>query len=215
MTYLSQTDVSFLTGVPFDNSYAHTRWFESKSEQYSYFKSFEKYKRTFNNFQKINGQYYIDVSQQVEDLMDCNYLMFKNSKYSNKWFYCFITNVTHIQRNLTRVHFEVDVIQTWRFDITFKPSFIAREHETQSNNWNVVPEGIGIGNEYEIVKQYDVKPLPFYFMAVCVKERFDLDYESQLYDGTFYGSPNTLSYYFIPVPYSIVGEGPLPTILIS
>lgn len=211
MADLSQTDVSFLTGVPFDNSYAHTRWFESKSEQYSYFKSFEKYKRTFNNFQKINGKYYIDVSQQVEDLMDCNYLMFKNSKYSNKWFYCFITNVTHIQRNLTRVHFEVDVIQTWCFDITFKPSFIAREHETQSNNWNVVPEGIGIGNEYEIVKQYDVKPLPFYFMAVCVKERFDLDYESQLYDGTFYGSPNTLSYYFIPVPYSIVGEGPLPS----
>lgn len=210
MPELSHTNVSFLTGVPFDNSYAHTRWFQSKSQQYSYFKRFEKFVRTFNNFQKINGRYFIDLKANVEDTMDLNYLMFKNSQYSNKWFYCFITNVQSLNKNVTRIYFEVDVIQTWRFDISFKKSFIAREHENQSNNWNVLPEGIGVGNEYEIISEYNVKPLPFYFMVVCVKERFDIDYESQLYDGTFHGSPNTLSYYFIPVPYSIEGAGPLP-----
>ena len=211
MVELSFTNVSFLTGVPFDNSYAHTRWFQSKSEQYSYFKRFEKFVRTFNNFQKINGRYFIDLKANVEDTMDLNYLMFKNTQYSNKWFYCFITNVQSLNKSVTRIYFEVDVIQTWRFDISFKKSFIAREHENQSNNWNVLPEGIGVGNEYEIIKQYNVKPLPFYFMVVCVKERFDVDYQSESYDGTFYGSPNTLSYYFIPVPYSIEGEGALPT----
>lgn len=201
MTVLSNTNVSFLTGVPFDNSYAHTRWFDSKSEQYSYFKSFEKFSRTFNNFQKINGRYYVDLSQNVQDVMDLNYLMFQNAEYSNKWFYCFITNVTSLTSRNTRIYFEVDVIQTWRFDISFKKSFIARQHENTSNNWNVIPEAINIGNEYETVNQITLRPHNFYWLVYCIKERVDLDYDEALEDGNFYTSPDTLSYYVMPIPY--------------
>lgn len=201
MVQLSYTDVCFLTGVPFDNSYTHTRWFDSKTQQYSYFKSFEKYNASFNNFQKIFTRGYIDFGKHVSDLFECNYFMFKNSQYSNKWFYCFITNVASLNAKNTRVYFEVDVIQTWKFDITFKKSFITREHEATGNNWNVLPESFGIGNEYEIVKQYDVKPQPFYYLVYCVKERFDLDYDSALEDGNFYTAPDSLSYYVVPIAY--------------
>lgn len=207
---LSQTDVSFLSGIPFDNSYSHTRWFESASEQQSYFKSFEKFVRTSNNFQKITGKMYIDLKENVENVNQCNYLMFKNSKYSNKWFYCFITNVESKTINNTRVYFEVDVIQTWRFNVSFKRSFIVREHENILGNYNFLPESIALGNEYDTIKQYDVKPYPFYFLVICVKQRFDLDHESALFDGSYYNSPNSLSYYYIPVPYPIEGSGPMP-----
>lgn len=213
MAELSYTNVSFLTGVPFDNSYAHTRWFQTKSQQYSYFKRFEKFVRTFNNFQKINGRYFIDLKANVEDTMDLNYLMFKNAQYSNKWFYCFITNVQSLNKSVTRIYFEVDVIQTWRFDISFKKSFIAREHENQSNNWNVLPEGIGVGNEYEIISEYNVKPLPFYYIVICVKEMFDTVSKNYKTSGSFIGTPNTINYYFIPIPNQVEGIGPQPNYL--
>lgn len=207
MVAISMTDVSFLTGIPFDNSYAHSRWFTSVSEQYMYFKSYEKYVRTFNNFQKTTGRYYIDVSEPVHNMIDCNYMMFKNTAYQNKWFYCFILNVVSLNYKTTRVYFDVDVLQTWRFDFTFKPSYVVREHPTGAN-WNTLPEGLNIGNEYNVVKQYDVKPQPFYYLVWAVKQRFDLFYTDYDADGSFYTTPDSLSYYFIPIPYAKDGFNP-------
>lgn len=201
MVKLSYTDVNFISGVPFDNSYAHTRWFDTKTQQYQYFKAKEKFTYTNHNFIKIVGKNYIDLKQNVENVMDCNYLMFKNNEYSGKWFYAFIINVASLSNQITRVYYEIDVMQTWQFDVSFKKSWIVREHESLSNNWNILPESFNMGNEYEIVKQYDVKPQPFYYLVYCVKERFDLDYDSALEDGNFYTSPDSLSYYVIPIAY--------------
>lgn len=202
MGKLSYTDVNFLSGVPFDNSYSHTRWFDTKTQQYQYFKAKQKFTYTNHNFIKIVGKNYIDLKKNVEDVMDCNYLMFKNNEYSGKWFYGFIINVASLNSQTTRVYYEIDVMQTWQFDVSFKKSWIVREHESLSNNWNIVPESFNMGNEYEIVKQYDVKPEKFYYLVYCVKERFDSDYDSALDDGNFFTSPDSLSYYVVPIAYA-------------
>ena len=202
MAKLSYTDVNFLSGVPFDNSYAHTRWFDTKTQQYQYFKTKQKFTYANHNFVKIVGKNYIDLNKNVEDVMDCNYLMFKNNEYSGKWFYGFIINVASLNSQTTRVYYEIDVMQTWQFDVSFKKSWIVREHEALSNNWNIVPESFNMGNEYEIVKQYDVKPEKFYYLVYCVKERFDSDYDSADDDGNFFTSPDSLSYYVVPIGYA-------------
>jgi hypothetical protein len=53
---LSGTNIRFLTGIPFQNDYKHTRWFESKTEQTNWFLS----RATIHtmgeaNFQRIEG----------------------------------------------------------------------------------------------------------------------------------------------------------------
>ena len=207
---ISLTNVSLLTGVPFDNGYAHTRWLNSVADQQAYFNKFVKKTVREMNYIKIVGKQFIDLEVNFEQAKNYNYMMYQNSEYGSKWFYAFIVNVQVLSPRTTRLFFEIDVIQTWRFDFTVKQSFVAREHESTNRNWNVIPEGQMLGNEYEIVKQYNVRPYPFYFFVICVKERFDLHYEPELYDGSFFGSPNTLSYYVLPVPYNVDGEGAIP-----
>ena len=147
MSRLSNTTVRFIQGVPFDNNYAHTRWFTTRTEQFNYFNSFPKIERSQNNFQKSTGRMAIDVSEHVETMMKYDYLMYKNNNYGNKWFYAFILNVEYLDARTTRVYFEIDPIQTYMFDVDIKSSYVVREHETATDN--IYPEGLQIGSEYE------------------------------------------------------------------
>ena len=94
------------------------------------------------------------------------------------------------------------------FDVDIKPSFVGREHESVSDNY--YPESMQKGSEYETVKTWDIKPYPFYFLVVATKRRIDRDYEDgegsleSKNDGTFRGSPDSLNYYWYPVPRSVV-----------
>ena len=195
MSRLSNTMVRFIQGVPFDNNYAHTRWFTTRTEQFNYFNSFPKIERSQNNFQKSTGRMAIDVSEHVETMMKYDYLMYKNNSYGNKWFYAFILNVEYLDARTTRVYFEIDPIQTYMFDVDIKPSYVVREHESSTDN--IYPEGLQIGSEYEVVRQWNVKPYPFYFMVVVTK---GLIHDQLLAtSGTTHGITDSLNYYFIPI----------------
>src|SRR5699024_4196597 len=199
MARLSNTTVRFLSGVPFDNSYSHTRWFTSRTEQYNYFTSFPNIVRTQNNFQKSTGRFAIDVSEHVETMMKYDYLMYKNTNYGNKWFYGFILNVEDLDARTTRVYFEFDPIQTYMFDVTFKPSYVVREHE-HGNQANIYPESLQIVSEYETVQSWDIKPYPFYFMVIATK---DYLHHAPVDSGSYvthYGAPDPLTYYVLPIP---------------
>lgn len=196
--------VRFIQGVPFDNNYAHTRWFTTRTEQFNYFNSFPKIERSQNNFQKSTGRMAIDVSEHVETMMNYDYLMYKNNDYGNKWFYAFILNVEYIDARTTRVYFEIDPIQTYMFDVDIKSSYVVREHEDVSDNY--YPEGMQKGSEYTPVHTWDIKPYPFYFMVIVTKQRIDNSYEDSEppfeseNDGTFRGTPDSLNYYWYPIP---------------
>lgn len=53
--------------------------------------------------------------------------MYKNSNYSNKWFYAYITRMEYENDGMTNIYITTDVFQTWQFDLNFKESFIERE----------------------------------------------------------------------------------------
>lgn len=151
--------IKLLTGVPIDKNQSDTLWFASVGAQTAYFNS--KVKRTFSaqTYQRIQRGYArIEVS--ADAIYDCNYMMFQNTSYGNKWFYAFINSVEYINNDVAEVRFTIDPVQTWFFDYTLHQCFIERETpSTDEIGDNILPEPVGIGEHvlngtYEIIGSY-------------------------------------------------------------
>lgn len=160
---ISGTSIRLLKGIPFYADYINTRWFKSKGEQTDWFLDQSVvYRETQMNFQRINGYHYMKINQPIEKLWHTNYVMFENREYHDKWFYAFVTDLEYRQRNTTIVYFELDVIQTWMFDMDFKPSFIEQQHLKEYKNGlpyiRTVDEGLDYGTEYDIKDIQRVTP---------------------------------------------------------
>lgn len=143
------TVVKILSGVPIDNSYTDQLDFPDASTQYNYFNGKTKY--TFSGLTPVRMQNAIRIPKPADNLYNCNYVMFQNANFGNKWFYAFIDSIDFINVNDCLVHFSLDVWQTWQFDITIHNSFVERQHVINDGiGVHTVPEGVEIG---EIVSQ--------------------------------------------------------------
>ena len=130
-----------LCNVPIDNTYKNQIYFGSKDVQTAYFVN--KTVKTFTDYSYIrkDGNIGIRVNAHVDDLAICNYVMYQNGNYTNKYFYAFITEMEYKNDNCTEIYFQTDVYQTWLFDVTLKPSYVVREHSRTDNiGANLVPE---------------------------------------------------------------------------
>ena len=72
-----------LKNVRLDNTYSDTIYFDSKEKQTAYFAGKTKY--TFTNMTYQRKERRLVVKQVADNMFDCNYLMFQNSAYGNKW----------------------------------------------------------------------------------------------------------------------------------
>jgi len=203
---LSGTNIRLLSSVPFSNDYKHTRWFDNKSSQTSYFNSKTiVHSMQQANFQRIEGYNYIRVDKSIDELWGTNYLMFQNAHYNTKWFYAFVAKLEYVQRGLTHVHFQIDVFQTWKFDMNFKPSFVIREHcklwnDDGSPVLNTVDEGIHYGTEYDNIffQNYTVND-KWKWLVIVTKA--PLETSSTQNEPSLSGYPQTLIYYCVPFSY--------------
>lgn len=155
MTVTPNTRVRLLANVPLSNNYEHQMMFNSQTEQNDYFTT--KVTHWFDEYTYQRKDQSIKVNKGYDQLYNCNYLMYQNTDYTGQWFYAFITEKEYINENVTRIVFEIDVWQTWMFDVTFLPSFVEREHCDRWNSdgtpvINTVPENLEIGTEYDVVK---------------------------------------------------------------
>lgn len=147
------TDVYLLRNVPLNNDYENTFYFNSATEQFNYFYPKRAYTKVNYTFQRNNGMLRVDVP--AESAMQCNYLMYRNTNYGNKWFYAFINNVHYVNNEMSEVEFELDVIQTWLFDFMTIASnglgsidncFIERQHSLRDGIAdNIIPEPVEVG----------------------------------------------------------------------
>lgn len=134
----------YLLGVPLESDYKNTLYFTSEESQQSYFSS--KTKFTFTDFSYQRKDNTIRVPKHVDSLYKCNYVMYQNTYYNNKWFYAFIKDMKYISDGMTEVTIETDVIQTWMFDYTIKESFVEREHvDDDEIGKHIIPEGLETG----------------------------------------------------------------------
>lgn len=171
------TNVRILSGVPLDNSYTDTLTFASASAQYTYFSEKTKYNKL--NMTPVRMQNQIAVDLVADSLYDCNYLMFQNKNFGNKWFYAFITAIDFVNINTSNITFEIDVWQTWYFDFTIKECMVEREHIANDTiGANLVPEGLEYGEyKYNAVQQSKIRNVK----RICVASTVGLDGTS--YDG--------------------------------
>jgi hypothetical protein len=82
---------------------------------------------------------------------------------TGKAFYYFVTDVTYVNPNCTQITVQLDVWQTFGYGVKFGNCYIQQGHIGIANenfftnygrDYLTVPEGMDIGNEYEIYKRY-------------------------------------------------------------
>lgn len=201
---LSGTNIRLLSNVPFSNDYKNTRWFDTKASQESYFTNKPVvHSMSQANFQRIDGYHYVALNENIDDLWGTNYLMFQNAQYNNKWFYAFVTKLEYVQKNTTKVYFQIDVFQTWKFDMNFKPSFVVREHcklwnADGSPVINTIDEGLNYGVEYDTVyaKHFELNE-GYRWLVMVTKTPVHTKREKGI-DPSYIGVPQPLSYYVVP-----------------
>lgn len=147
--YTPNSEVRFLN-IPIEMDMKNQLTFINEEEQARYFASHEVVRYDKVNYIRKNS--IIRLNKNVDDCYNFNYVMYRNTDYTNKWFYAFVTDVSFITRGNTAVQIALDPWQTWQFDIKYYPSFVKREMCDVSDDYpgfNLIPEGLETG-EYKI-----------------------------------------------------------------
>ncbi len=181
--------VRLFKDVPLDDKFEDTLWFESKQAQTNYFLSLTPVHTMYNATRVRDGVIAVDVGE--DSIRDCNYLMFQNMNFSDKWFYAFIKGTEYVNNNMTYVTYEIDPLETYGFDITLLDCLVEREHTLTDNiGDNIVGENMG-GCELVISRLLDPQNLCDSEVSGVTYDKLIALYTSSIYDGqgTFTSSP--------------------------
>ena len=149
MSVITPSSDLYLLHAPLEADMNHQMNFADATAQFNYFSSLsnEYYAEDFTYVRKDG---YIKVPACMDDIITCNYLIYRNSAFGDKWFYAFITRMEFLNPNTTAVYFQTDVWQTWQFDINIRKCFVEREHVNDDTaGLHTIDEGLGTG-EYII-----------------------------------------------------------------
>lgn len=155
--------------APLDISYQHTINFiegstgSPREVQRRYFESLVKY--TLLDYSYVRRERrFVQVDKKFDELDDINYLFFNaDAVRGTKTYYCFVTDREYVNDNLTRLYFEIDVMQTYLYDFKFQPSFITQAHVDRwdANHkpiYSKTEEGLNYGSEYITEAAYRIAP---------------------------------------------------------
>lgn len=201
------TKLYLLRDIPLDETYENTILFDSKNAQYVYFTSSYHIKYSFDavpntmTYQRVNRNT-IRVNVLCDNIYDCNYLMFQNTAYGDKWFYAFIMQVNYINDSVTEIVYEIDVMQTWMFDYNLEECFVEREHSATDNvGDNLQDENLPTG-EYVLGADFNVDSFFDDYMIVIAStyDLMSIQAPRPFSEGAFYrGIYSGVHYYTIPV----------------
>lgn len=148
-----RTNIRLLHNVPLDESFDHTIYFANANAQVNFFMSKQKYNLSNYSYQRVRRGW-ARVGINAENLYDCNYMMFQNTSFGNKWFYAFIKSVEYINNEVSEIQFELDPMQSWFFDYEREYCFVERNHTTTDViGEHIEPESVETG-EYVFNNNY-------------------------------------------------------------
>lgn len=134
----------FLCQTPLEADGKNVLDFTDANAQYTYFQS--TVKQAFSEYTYVRDSETIDVGVPIDTIRQCNYMFFTNTGFTTKTFYCFITDMTYLNENVTRIAYKTDAFQTWQFDLVRKTCFVEREHVTDDiAGRHTIPENLEIG----------------------------------------------------------------------
>lgn len=149
--------------APVDITYEHTIDFKDANEQNAYWRSLVKFELSDYSYVRRERQY-ITIDKPFEALDGINYLFFQAREDSNsKWYYAFVTDRKYVGDDATTLFFEIDVLQSYMFDYSFKPSYVAQSHVDRWNAshkpiYSYTEEGLAYGDEYLTEAAFRIKP---------------------------------------------------------
>ena len=192
-----QTEIRLLK-CPIESDNRNQITFANATAQYNYFNGLPKI--VADGCTYLRADSVIRFPDHIDNILPYNYVMYQNEAYTNKWFYAFITKMDYINDNMTAIHIEQDVFQTWQFNMVWKESFVEREHVSVANDTigaNTVPEGLELGPYIVNAHLADS-----YNNQLCIVVGSTEDYlNSYTYGMNIYnGIPGPLYYYRYNLP---------------
>ena len=134
----------YLLKVPLEINDINQLDFSNATAQYNYFNSLPKIAVDDFTYQRKDNT--IRFPAQYDEIITYNYCMYRNTEYSDKWFYAFITNMEYVNDNMTMITIKSDVWQCWQFDLNYKACLIEREHTNDDTiGSNLLPENLELG----------------------------------------------------------------------
>ena len=133
-----------LVKSPLELTDANQLTFNSVEDQYNYFRNLPHTEETGATYQRKDGT--IHFPAKYDDIVEYNYVMYRNNSYSNKWFYAYIQEMQYINDGMTAITIKEDVFQSWQFSFQYKACYIDREHVNNDGvGVNTYPEGLETG----------------------------------------------------------------------
>ena len=186
----------YLLKTPLEKDYKHTLYFDNKQNQLLYFQ--EKIEHSFTDFSYQRKDNVIRVPAAYDDILNCNYVMYKNKSYNNKMFFAFITDIKYVQPDRTDIYIETDCMQTWMFDYHVMACFVEREHVNDDTpGIHTFPEQLETG-DYIVNSKIPYKKLTYRgyvvgattdlttYNAIETADRFK-NLGGELYNGIYSG----------------------------
>lgn len=145
MAVFTPDSIVYLCNVPFSSDGKHALLFGDSTAQASYFSGLAVKTYAAVDYQKKDNA--ILVPDHVDDLAICNYAMYRNSNFTNKWFYAFIEKMEWRSNGSTAVFIKTDVFQTWFLSCSLKPCFVEREHVADDTiGLHILDENLELGD---------------------------------------------------------------------
>ena len=170
------TFIMVCAGIKTDKSYNHVVLFNSENERFSYFQSMAV--KTFERYTYQRLDKYMTVGCNAEEIEPCNYIVFRNSAFSDKVYYAFIERVEYVADNTTRIYFTIDIMQTWFPYTTTNPCFVERMHVSDDTiGANIIDDGLDCGEYVDDV---------YTTVDIAAAETFLCTFDKNLQDATTY-----------------------------
>lgn len=145
MSVIAPNSDIYLLKTPFEMDEQNTLTFANATAQYNYFIGLSnKLLLEDATYQRKEGV--VRWAGKFDDIIGYNYCMYRNTNYSNKWFYAFIEDIKYINDSTTEIKLKTDVYQSWAFDIVYNKMFVEREHVNDDTiGLHTIPENLETG----------------------------------------------------------------------
>lgn len=202
-TITPNSTIYLLKGIPLDNTYDDTMYWESenidgvmktpKEVQLYHFMNDTGYTRqtiTNHMYQRV-GDGVIRVNKAYGEIFDYNYMIFQNSgtmsdgsggtitvpMYTDKWFYAFINKVEYVNEQATNIYYEIDVIQTWYTEFIPEPCFVERETVGyDAIGLHILPEPVSCSEYTESIERPLGEEFAHYAAVLCTNAVIPSEY---------------------------------------
>ena len=135
--------IKLISKYKYDNNYDYIKLFSSKTEQNNYFNDLTSIiVDDDDGYIREGDEIFIEYNKDFLSSKDINYMIWDNGY---KELFCFITKKEYVDEQLTKLYYEIDVLNTYLFDFTLGNSFVERMN-CELDKVSDYDEGLNIGD---------------------------------------------------------------------